>query len=73
MDMAGNVKDWCLNVYADPEKPESVCVNDSDSRRVVRGGSWTTYRENLRTSFRARHNAGLQDYLIGFRLAQDIR
>ena len=71
--MAGNVWEWCLNTDEDPEKPESVCVDDSDSRRVIRGGSWGDEPEFVRTSFRDRFSADDRGNLIGFRLAQDIR
>jgi len=71
MDMAGNVEEWCLNTHEDPEKPESVCLKDSHTKRVLRGGSWESLTPEV--SFR--------DYFIlpnqrantiGFRLAQDI-
>jgi hypothetical protein len=70
MDMAGNVEELCLNAYDDPEKPESVCVDDSDSLRVIRGGSWFGEPVYLRSSFRSWITAVYRDINIGFRLAQ---
>ena len=34
--MSGNVEEWCLNEY---ENPERVRLS-GEARRVVRGGSW---------------------------------
>ena len=36
-DMTGNVWEWCLNKYEDPEQ---IDVDDSEDTRVLRGGSW---------------------------------
>ncbi len=35
-DMSGNVWEWCLNSYDDPD----YCLPGGDMTRVVRGGSW---------------------------------
>ena len=36
LDMAGNVREWCLNEYEQPQRQGM----EGDARRVVRGGSW---------------------------------
>ena len=73
LDMAGNVEEWCLNKYHDPEKPKSVRLDDSDASRVVRGGSWLNGPGSLRASLRSGYTAGTRDNDLGFRLAQGTR
>ena len=67
-DMAGNVREWCLDVYdkdfyknsprenpiAGAEKPDEVMDKflERKGNRVVRGGSWLSSAELLRISNR---------------------
>jgi formylglycine-generating enzyme required for sulfatase activity len=63
LDMSGNVWEWCLNEY---DKPQNVTISGY-SRRVVRGGSWSSYQAHARAAYR---NYDTPDNLIvGFRLA----
>jgi formylglycine-generating enzyme required for sulfatase activity len=71
-DMAGNVWEWCLNKYEQPETPESLRIDDTDAQRVIRGGSWDIDPVYLRSSTRLRGDAGTRFNVIGIRLAQDI-
>jgi formylglycine-generating enzyme required for sulfatase activity len=64
MDMSGNVWEWCLNKY---EETQMITPDLSGGVRVVRGGSWNSYTESCRSSFR---DPRLPDFrgLQGFRL-----
>jgi formylglycine-generating enzyme required for sulfatase activity len=59
-DMAGNVWEWCASWY-----------DQSDGLRVIRGGSWDNFPEDVRTLLRYRYSAVYRNDDIGFRLAQD--
>lgn len=72
MDMTGNVTEWCLNTYKNPDQPEAVSINNTGGRRVIRGGSWNVVPVGLRVSGRVREFTAVRYYYIGFRLAQDI-
>jgi formylglycine-generating enzyme required for sulfatase activity len=73
LDMAGNVREWCLNKVEELGTPESVQIDDDEKGlRVIRGGSWFHEQECLRTSYRDWDSAGTCELLIGFRLAQDL-
>ena len=72
MDMAGNLWEWCLNKYDNPMVPESLRIDDSYATRVLRGGSWSLERVDLRVSFRFYYFAADRFLSIGFRLAQGI-
>ena len=73
LDMAGNVSEWCMNKYEQPDIGDALGI-DSDERgqRVIRGGSsLNNVPEFLRTFYRTRLNANYRCSDIGFRLAQD--
>ena len=72
LDMAGNLWEWCLNKYEDPMAPESLRIDESNTGRVLRGGSWGNGPGTLRASHRNWNFADTRDYYIGFRLAQDL-
>lgn len=72
MDMAGNLWEWCLNTYENPAAPESRDINDTDGRRVFRGGSWYDRPGDLRVSTRSGVDADGRCNDFGFRLVQDL-
>lgn len=72
-DMAGNVWEWCLNTYEQPEQAGAVRISD-DTRtsRVIRGGCWYGTPVGVRASNRDWIQAVFRDFGVGFRLVQDI-
>ena len=78
-DMSGNVWEWvedCWHAtYTDAPKDGSAWheKNGGDcAGRVLRGGSWLSAPDFMRTSFRNRGTANSRVNDIGFRLARDI-
>jgi hypothetical protein len=65
-DMAGNVWEWCFDDY------EVAVDSGTNTRRVLRGGSWDSTPDYLRSATRIWSTADGRDYNIGFRLAQDL-
>lgn len=75
-DMAGNVFEWCRDVYApfslgDAVDPERIRSSGEPERRVLRGGSWLRNPTRGRSS--ARHKAAptARSAEYGFRVAAD--
>ncbi len=72
-DMHGNVYEWCQDIYAD--YPENHVVDPQGppegDQYVLRGGSWDSGAEELRSADRRRDYPHARKGSIGFRLARD--
>ena len=64
-DLSGNVWEWCLNKYDQPDQGEADTSGES---RVARGGAWYDFPDYARGSQRLRYLPVFRDYLRGFRL-----
>jgi formylglycine-generating enzyme required for sulfatase activity len=64
LDCSGNVLEWCLNKFDNPDDTDT----SGDAGRVVRGGSWLDYPADARVVSRLRCYPVDRDIAIGFRL-----
>ena len=64
MDMSGNVYEWCLNEY---RNRESVGLGGTKTR-MLRGGSWFSYRSTARVYSRTPNDPFIRDSNHGFRV-----
>jgi formylglycine-generating enzyme required for sulfatase activity len=75
-DMAGNVFEWvqdCWHENYNGAPTDGSAREEGDSgHRVIRGGSWGSAPEALRSSFRFWFNAVDRGNSIGFRFARDL-
>ena len=78
LDLAGNVWEWCLDVWDDKAYEseahrngplDPIVVKGDVGRRALRGGSFWDDAGSLRSSFRHRELAGSRASHIGFRVA----
>jgi formylglycine-generating enzyme required for sulfatase activity len=68
LDMSGNVWEWCLNPYEEPEgglKPENI---QSAVTRVARGGAWLHDYRDAPCASRASGEPDVGSYYVGFRV-----
>jgi len=75
-DMHGNVWEWTQDCYVDsysgaPTDGSARIVSEC-SRRVLRGGSWNGYPQNLRSADRNWLNPTYRVNYIGFRVARTL-
>ena len=88
-DMVGNVSEWCLDTYqkdfyakpprhnpiADAENINHLVENfkNVETRRIVRGGSWSFNAKSVRVANRFAEKPSLLSSDVGFRCVQDIK
>ncbi len=65
LDLSGNVWEWCLNQYGQPERTQP---DTSGQARVLRGGSWDFRAASARASLRRGINPAARLNFVGFRL-----
>jgi formylglycine-generating enzyme required for sulfatase activity len=74
-EMHGNVWEWCEDVWHDtynsaPTDGSPWLYDGDDSRRVLRGGSWGSDADGLRSACRYRERANFRYRTFGFRVAR---
>ena len=74
-DMAGNVEEYVLDLYAPYSRGQFIddhLVQLNGEYRVARGGCFSRLRDLARTRRRHGRNPASQTYAMGFRLAEDV-
>ena len=75
-DMHGNVWEWALDCHSEDYRgaaPDGGARTDGDcTRRILRGGSWSSSPSVVRAAAREWDNASVRDTTIGFRLAAAV-
>ncbi len=75
-DMAGNVSEWTEDCWHDnyvrAPRDSAAWVNPGCERRVVRGGSWGSDPDQVRSAFRIAAAPDTRSARVGFRIARDL-
>lgn len=75
-DMGGNVSEWVVDCWHDTylraPRDGTAWVNPGCERRVIRGGSWSSPPQMVRSAWRSSGPEDYRDVRVGFRVARDI-
>ena len=75
-DMEGNVSEWVEDCWHDnyvrAPRDSNAWVNPGCDRRVVRGGSWGSDPDQVRSAFRIAAASDTRSARVGFRVARDL-
>ena len=75
-DMHGNVWQWVQDCYNDIDenapKEGAAAPEQASCRRVVRGGSWNSYPQILRSAYRNGNTTVIRKYNLGFRVGRTL-
>jgi len=75
-DMGGNVSEWVGDCWHDnyirAPRTGEAWVNPGCSRRVIRGGSWGSAPDMVRSAYRQGAEADLRSARVGFRVVREL-
>ncbi|WP_201313979.1 formylglycine-generating enzyme family protein [Dyella sp. EPa41] len=75
-DMGGNVSEWVQDCWHDSylraPRDGSAWINPGCSTRVVRGGSWGSSPDQVRSSYRQGADASVRSGRVGFRVLREL-
>jgi formylglycine-generating enzyme required for sulfatase activity len=75
-DMEGNVSEWVEDCWHDnyvrAPRDSTAWINPGCERHVVRGGSWGSDPDQVRSAFRLAAAASTRSARVGFRVARDL-
>ena len=69
-DLSGNVWEWCLTDYRNPQAETQKENIRSNPLRVLRGGSWDISRHLARAAFRDNSDPDVRINSVGFRVVR---
>ena len=65
LDLSGNVWEWCLNEF---QEPQNIGLGGSEIPRVQRGGAWNVSQDVARAAYRNIYGPAWRNYAYGFRV-----
>ncbi len=74
-DLHGNILEWvqdCIGIYGQAANDGSAAETANCSRRVLRGGSWDSNHQDIRSADRYQNPPDMRFITIGFRLARTL-